>query len=207
MRFFCVMRRVKTPYRRQFKLNLTCFPTFNALLHSKRDVSKEPFQFILETSYGWFIKCSRISCVSILALLSDSSKINGPANRLLAQIGLWLNHTAQKVDSRGVLGTSFRFGPTSEILENIQYGGSSVVENWQPKKPFYRQRSVILRYCWPSLRLLWLLKSSWSCIVSNPFVNALSICLVPLAGITEENSTVQRDILNYGNICWHVHHL
>ena len=26
-------------------------------------------------------------------------------------------------------------------------------------------------------------------------------CLVPLAGITEENSTVQRDILNYGNIC------
>ena len=117
-----------------------------------------------------------------------------------------LNHTVQK-DSRGVLGMSFRFGPTSEILENIQYGGSSVVENWQPKKPFYRQRSVILRYCWPSLRLLWLLKSSWSCIVSNPFINVLSICLVPLAGITEENSTVQRDILNHGNICWHVHHL
>ena len=38
-----------------------------------------------------------------------------------------LNHTVQK-DSQGVLGTSFRFGPTSEILENIQYGGSSVVE-------------------------------------------------------------------------------
>ena len=32
-------------------------------------------------------------------------------------------------DSRVVLGTSFRFGLTSEILENIQYGGSSVVEN------------------------------------------------------------------------------
>ena len=31
---------------------------------------------------------------------------------------LCLNHTVQK-DSRGVLGTSFRFGPTSEILENI----------------------------------------------------------------------------------------
>ena len=34
-----------------------------------------------------------------------------------------------------------------------------------------------------------------------------SICLVQLAGIAEENSTVQRGILNYGNICWHVHHL
>ena len=31
-------------------LNLTCFPTFIAL-HWKRDVSKERFQFILETSY------------------------------------------------------------------------------------------------------------------------------------------------------------
>ena len=38
-----------------------------------------------------------------------------------------LNYTVQK-DSRGVLGTSSRFGPTSEILENIQYGGSSVVK-------------------------------------------------------------------------------
>ena len=45
---------------------------------------------------------------------------------LLGQ-GLCLNHTVQK-DSRGVLGTSFRFGPTSEILENIQYGGSSVMK-------------------------------------------------------------------------------
>ena len=35
--------------------------------------------------------------------------------------GLCLNHTVQK-DSREVLGTSFGFGPTSEILENIQYG-------------------------------------------------------------------------------------
>ena len=43
-------------------------------------------------------------------------------------LNLLLNHTVKK-DSRGVLGTSFRFGPTSEILENIQYGGSSVVEN------------------------------------------------------------------------------
>ena len=93
-------------------------------------------------------------------------------------------HTVQK-DSREVLGTSFPFGPTSEILENIQYGGSSMVENWQPQE-FFRQRSVILRYCWLSLRLLWLLKSSWSCIVSNPFRNVLSICLVPLAGITEK---------------------
>ena len=41
-----------------------------------------------------------------------------------APTGLCLNHTVQK-NSRGVRGTSFRFGPTSEILENIQYGGSS----------------------------------------------------------------------------------
>ena len=33
-------------------------------------------------------------------------------------------------------------------------------------------------------------------IESNPFINVLSICLVLLAGITEENSTVQRDILH-----------
>ena len=39
------------------------------------------------------------------------------------------------------------------------------------------------------------------------FYKCLINGLVPLAGITEENSTVQRDILNYGNICWHVHHL
>ena len=36
-----------------------------------------------------------------------------------------------------------------------------------------------LRYCWRSFRLLWILKCSWSCIVSNPFINVLSICLVP----------------------------
>ena len=41
--------------------------------------------------------------------------------------GLCLNHTVQK-DRRGGLGTSFRFGPTLEILENIQYGGSRVVK-------------------------------------------------------------------------------
>ena len=64
-------------------------------------------------------------------------------------------------------------------------------ENWQPKEPFYRQGSVIYgivdEVC---MRLLWLLQSSWTCIVSNPFITVLSVCLVPLAGITEENSTV-----------------
>ena len=57
---------------------------------------------------------------------------------------LCLNHTVQK-DSRGVLGTSFRFGPTSEILENMQYGGSSVVLSPEKRD---------LRYCWRSLCLL-----------------------------------------------------
>ena len=45
-------------------------------------MSKEPFQFIVETSYGLFIK---YSCFNfILALIAE---INGPANRLLVQIG------------------------------------------------------------------------------------------------------------------------
>ena len=39
-------------------------------------------------------------------------------------------------DSREVLGTSFRFGPTSEILENIQYGGSSVVKTDSQRSRF-----------------------------------------------------------------------
>ena len=41
-------------------------------------------------------------------------------------------------------------------------------------------------------------KSFYKCLINN---------LVPLASITEENSTVQRDILNYSNIFWHVHAL
>ena len=48
-------------------LNLTCFRTFT-VLHRKRDVRKEPLQFILETSYRWIIKYWCFSCVSILAL-------------------------------------------------------------------------------------------------------------------------------------------
>ena len=49
--------------------------------------------------------------------------------------GLCLNHTVQK-DSRGVLGTSFRFGSTSEILENIQYGGSRVLKTDSQRSRF-----------------------------------------------------------------------
>ena len=50
-----------------------------------------------------------------------------PPNRWLCP-GLCLNLTLQK-DFPGILGMSFRFGPTSEILENIQYGGPSVVKS------------------------------------------------------------------------------
>ena len=53
----------------------------------------------------------------------------------LRVVGLCLNHTVQK-DSREVLGTSFRFGPTTEILENIQYGGSSVVKTDSKRSRF-----------------------------------------------------------------------
>ena len=48
---------------------------------------------------------------------------------------LYLNHTVQK-DSREVLETSFRFGPTSEVLENIQNGGSSVVKTGSQRSRF-----------------------------------------------------------------------
>ena len=54
--------------------DLTCFRIFTAL-HWKRDVSKGPFQFILETSY------QSISSIGVSAV------IRGPAKRLLLQIG------------------------------------------------------------------------------------------------------------------------
>ena len=39
--------------------------------------------------------------------------------------------------------------------------------------------------------------------MSNPFINVLSICLVLLAGVTEENSTVQIEpYISYGLIAW-----
>ena len=42
----------------------------------------------------------------------------------------------------------------------------------------------------------------------NPFkVKCLINNLFPLASITEENNTVQREILNYSNIFWYVHTL
>ena len=59
----------------------------------------------------------------------------------LRVVGLCLNHTVQK-DSREVLGTSFRFGPTSEILENIQYGGSSVVKTDSKRSRFIPREAL-----------------------------------------------------------------
>ena len=55
-----------------------------------------------------------------------------------------------------------------------------------------REKSPRVSYCWRGLRLLWLLKIAWSCIVSNPFINVLSVSLVPLTGITEENNKKSR---------------
>ena len=52
-----------------------------------------------------------------------------------------LNHTVQK-DSRGVLGTSFRFGSTSEILKNIQYGGPSVVKTDSQRSRFIAREAL-----------------------------------------------------------------
>ena len=45
-------------------LNLTFYRTFT-VFHWKRDASKEPFQFILETCYRWIIKYWCFSFVSI----------------------------------------------------------------------------------------------------------------------------------------------
>ena len=70
------------------------------------------------------------------SLSSSTSGVVQPSAQQSAQQhlpGLCLNHTVQK-DSRGVLGTSFRFGP--EILDNIQYGGSSVVKTDSQRSRF-----------------------------------------------------------------------
>ena len=60
------------------------------------------------------------------------------------QPGWCLNHAVQK-DSRGVLGTSFRFGPLIGLGNSRKHPIWRLKrgENWQLKKPFYRQRSVI----------------------------------------------------------------
>ena len=105
-----------------------------------------------------------------------------------------LNHTVQK-DSRGVLGTSFRFGPTSEILK--------VTAKGPVLSPEKRDFTVLLTkfafiVTFEEFLVLYSEQSFYKCLIDG---------LVPLAGITEENSTVQRDILNYGNISRHVHHL
>ena len=83
-----------------------------------------------------------IYCKRFLRFLSDPDRLCCPpfwksitASHSLAGARLCLNHTVQK-DSRGVLGTSFRFGSTSEILENIQYGGSSAVKTNSQRSRF-----------------------------------------------------------------------
>ena len=60
------------------------------------------------------------------------------------QPGWCLNHTVQK-DRRGVLGTNFRFGPLIGLGNSRKHPIWRLKrgENWQPKEPFYRQRSVI----------------------------------------------------------------
>ena len=141
-----------------------------------------------------------------------------------------LNHTVQK-DSRGVLGTSFRFGPTSESLNlpksyrpkaqprstrnefpiRADFGNSRTHPIWRLKRGGkLTAKEAVLS---PEKRDFTVLLTNFAFIVTfEEFLVLYSEqsfykCLVPLAGITEENSTVQRDILNHGNICWHVHHL
>ena len=79
--------------------------------------------------------------------LDDSSGLCSLPRRRSYGYSRWcLNHTVQK-DSRGVLGTSFRFGSTSEILENIQYGGSSAVKTDSQRSCF------IARETWSTVLL------------------------------------------------------
>ena len=117
-----------------------------------------------------------------------------------------LPKTDYRHKGRGHEATSFRF---SRLRKFSKISNLAAQAWWKmtAKGAVSSPEKRDLRYCWRSLHLLWLLHSSWTCIVSNPFINVLSVCLVPLAGITEENSTVQRDIVNYSNICRHVHHL
>ena len=83
--------------------DLTCFGTFTAL-HWKRDVSKEPFQFILETSY------QSISSIGV------SAAINGPAKQLLLQTG------AKKARQRRAWPSpSPIFSRPFQLQENLNY--------------------------------------------------------------------------------------
>ena len=84
-----------------------------------------------------------------------------------------LNHTVQK-DSREVLGTSFPFGPTSEILENIQYGGSSVVKTDSQRSRFIPReawfRLLLTRFAFivtfEELLVLYSTQSIYKCLIS-----------------------------------------
>ena len=57
--------------------------------------------------------------------------------------------------------------------KNVNPGGHSIesTENWQPKEPFYRQGSLILRYTLQCLRFSCSLKNSWLIISAVDYVN------------------------------------
>ena len=111
---------------------------------------------IVHKTAFYFLNSNDINKTLLLTLISQRKKFSSDAKKSLwwnsrdpfwktihrsletntARVrGLCLNHTVQK-DSREVLGTSFRFGPTSEILENIQYGDSSVVKTDSQRSRF-----------------------------------------------------------------------
>ena len=123
----------------------------------------------------------------------------------VGHLRLYLNHTVQK-DSRGVLGTSFRFEPTSEILENIQFGGSSVVKTDSQRSRFIAREAwfmvMLTQFAFIlSFEVFFVLYSKQS------FYKCLINLSCPAGRYYRKKSTVERDILNYSNICWHVHHL
>ena len=91
-------------------------------------------------------------------------------------VWLCLNHVQK--DSQGLLRTSFRFGPTSEILEIIQYGGPNAVKTDSQRSRFiaretwfYGLVNEVFVYCdfWRVLSPV---------IVSYPFINVLSLTAV-----------------------------
>ena len=96
-------------------------------------------------------------------------------NNFFSRYNTWfcLNHTVQK-DTREVLGTSFRFGPTSEILENIQYGGSSAVKTDSQRSRFIPReawfRVLLTRFAFivtfEEFLVLYSKQSIYKCLIS-----------------------------------------
>ena len=114
------------------KTNFTSVPDPQELQILLEDQTAKELLF---QSYAAITRIDRMTCLACI-----SHYVRGHVHKTGHNYNGRKQHTVQK-DSRGVrvLGTSFRLGPTlptSQILENIQYGGSSVVKTDSQRSRF-----------------------------------------------------------------------